>query len=98
MASITQQLIFNLDYSKINDFTYGHKNFFTDFEEALKDFKLIQIVYFETWSRMVGTTRRTSILDHIYVKNPLNVTKLGFLNPYFGDHVLVEFRINAEKK
>ena len=46
---------------------------------------------------MVGNTRRTSILDHIYVKNPLNVTKLGSIDPLFGDHVLVEFVIIAEK-
>ena len=89
---------FNLDYSKVFDDNYPHNNLFADFDETLSEFNLIQIVDFVTWSRMIGSSRRTSILDHIYVKNPLNVTKLGFSDPFFGDHVLVEFYINAKMK
>ena len=59
---------FNLDYGKIHDDNYGHKNMFGDFEDSLADFELIQMVKFVTWSRMVGLVRRTPILDHIYVK------------------------------
>ena len=75
---------FNLDYLKVNDVTYGHKNFFMDFNEVLAEYNLIQLVNFVTWSRMNGNNVRTSILDHIYVKNPLNITDLGFINPFFG--------------
>ena len=32
----------NLDYLKFNDVTYGHRNFFLDFDEALSEFNLIQ--------------------------------------------------------
>ena len=68
---------------------------FVDFDEVLSEFNLVQIVNFVTWSRMVGTKRRTSILDHIYIKDPTIVSKLNFIDPFFGDHVLVEFVINA---
>ena len=58
---------FNLDYGKIYDDNYNNKNLFQDFEDILSSFNLIQLVKFETWSRMVGTERRSSILDHIYI-------------------------------
>ena len=46
---------------------------------------------------MVGTERRSSILDHIYIKEPTLVSNLKYVNPFFGDHVLVEFIIDAKK-
>ena len=58
---------FNMDYAKIYDDNYNNKNLFQDFDDILSDFNLIQVVKFETWSRMVGTERRSSILDHIYI-------------------------------
>ena len=70
---------------------------FSDFDEVLAEFELIQLVKFETWSRMVGTERRSSILDHIYIKDPTLVSALKYVNPFFGDHVLLEFLVNAKK-
>ena len=64
----------NLDYSKLNDVTYSHKNFFSDFDETLVNCDLIQLVGFVTWSRMVGNMRRTSILDHVYWKAVIQVS------------------------
>ena len=52
---------FNLDYAKAYDVNYCNKNFFSDFDEVLSEFELIQLVKFETWSRMVGIKRRSSI-------------------------------------
>ena len=42
---------------------------------------------------MVGTSLRTSILDHIYIKDPTILCDLGSIDPFFGDHVLVEFKV-----
>ena len=50
---------------------------------------------FATWSRMLGIERKTSVLDHIYVKDPTVILKLKFIEPFFGDHVLIEFCINV---
>ena len=44
---------------------------------------------------MVGNVIRTSILDHIYVTDPTVVSGLKFTHPYFGDHVMIEFCVNA---
>ena len=43
----------------------GYKNLFNDFDESLSCFELVQLVNFVTWSRIVGTSLRLSILDHI---------------------------------
>ena len=72
-------------------------NFFLDIDDVLSKFNLIQLVKFKTWSRMVSTEKRSSILDHVYIKDRTVISKLSFVNPFFGDHVLVEFIINAKK-
>ena len=46
---------------------------------------------------MVGTSQRSSILDHIYIKDPTIINNLGSVNPSFGDHVLVEFNVVYRK-
>ena len=58
---------FNLDYGKLYDDNYACKHMFDDFENELSDFDLIQMVVFETWSRMVGPVLRSSTLNHICV-------------------------------
>ena len=87
---------FNMDYAKIFDDNYNNKNLFQDFDDILSSFNLIQLVKFETWSRMVGTERRSSILDHIYIKDPTVITNIDYVKPFFGDHVLVEFIVDSK--
>ena len=45
---------FNLDYEKVHNDNYAHKNLFNDFEEEMLEFNLVQLVRFPTWSRIVG--------------------------------------------
>ena len=71
---------FNLNYEKIYDDNYAHKNLFSDFDEILHDCELVQMVDFVTWSRMVGPNLRSSILDHIYVKDPVKIVKKLYLS------------------
>ena len=59
----------NLDYNKKFNVNYQRKNYFELFDELLGTLNLIQLVNFETWSRMVGLVLRSSNLDHIYVNN-----------------------------
>ena len=88
---------FNLDYGRIYDDNYAHKNLFADFDEILSDYNLIQMVNFVTWSRMIGPNLRSSVLDHVYVKDPVTIRNLGFIRPHFGDHLLVEFCVKGSK-
>ena len=50
---------------------------------------MIQIVNFDTWSRIINGVRKSSILDHVYVNNLPTITNVVFETPVFGDHVLV---------
>ena len=88
---------FNLNYEKINDDNYSHNFLFQDFEDVLSTSNFVQIVNFVTWSRMVGIERKTSVLDHIYVKDPTIITNLKCIEPFFGEHLLVEFCANVSK-
>ena len=45
---------------------------------------------------MVGSEWRSSILDHIYIKNPMLVSNVKYVNPFSTDHVLVEFVVNVK--
>ena len=56
----------NLDYNKKFDVNYEREGLFSLFEEKLGDMNLVQLVNFNTWSRMCGTQLRSSLLDHIY--------------------------------
>ena len=58
-----------MDYAKIQDNNYGHKNFFSNFEEGeMSAFELLQLIKYPIWSGLVGMEVRSSILDHVYTK------------------------------
>ena len=89
---------FNLNYAKKFDMNYSHKNYFTKLNESFDSKDLIQIVNFDTWSRQINGTHHSSILDHVYVKNPININNLSSLTPPFGDHLLISFNLKAKFK
>ena len=80
---------FNLDYKKKYDVNYCNANLFEIFDGRLEDLNLIQLVKFDTWSRIVGLECRSSVLDHIYVNCVSLVQNVSHSKPIFGDHELV---------
>ena len=68
---------------------FKQANLFEVFDSRLDDLNLIQLVNFDTWSRMVGLVVRSSIRDHIYVNRVGLIHNLKHLTPVFGDHVLI---------
>ena len=81
----------NLDYNKRFDVNYSREGFFEMFDAILGELNLLQLVKFDTWSRLVGLVLRSSLLDHIYVNNvnlirditmicPLNYYNVSYLN------------------
>ena len=88
---------FNLDHKKRYDINYSHKHYFTILNNLLQTSNLIQIVNFDTWSRFINNVKHSSVLDHIYVKYPQNITNLNSITPNFGDHQLINFTINSDK-
>jgi hypothetical protein len=64
---------FSLDWGKKGNNSYHFKRYFDDLDVVLDELNLVQLVNFPTWSRMVNNSHRESVLDHIYVSNPLTV-------------------------
>ena len=79
----------NLDYNKRFDVNYQRRYLFDLFEEKLGGLNLLQLVSFDTWSRLVGLALRSSLLDHIYVKNVDIIRDIIHDKPCFGDHELI---------
>ena len=88
---------FNLDYSKRYDETYQQRLLFSDFDDKLAHHNLIQTIDFPTWGRIITGTYKSSILDHVYIQDPTDLSSITHLNPPFGDHVLISFVINGVK-
>ena len=79
----------NLDYATKFNVNYQRETLFELFDTKLGALNLIQIVNFDTWSRMVGPVLRSSILDHIYVTDNNYLSNVTHVKPCFGDHVLI---------
>ena len=50
---------------------------------------LVQLINFGTWSRVVGQSLRSSIIDHVYVNDVTLINNISHIKPCFGDHVLI---------
>ena len=87
---------FNLDYKKKYQHDYTHHVLFQDFEEHLSEKNLIQLVNFPTWNRIVGLIHKSSILDHIYVRDPTCLSTISNKNLCFGDHDLIMFTLKTK--
>ena len=75
-----QSIVFYLETStwitKKYDHNYANRPLFEDFDEHLSGKDLVQLVNFDTWSRIVNLTFRSSIIDHVYVKDPTNLSEI----------------------
>ena len=74
---------------------YRNKIFFERLNLICEETNLIQLIENPTWKRIINNSVKTSILDHIYVRNPNDVTNIEMCEPLFGDHKLITFEINA---
>ena len=84
---------FNLDESKHNAVDYPRKDLFEELDNVFDPLNLIQLINFPTWQRIINNELRESILDHIYVNNPLIINQLSNIKPLIGDHLLIYFTI-----
>ena len=48
---------------------------------------------FDTWSRFVNGSKRSSSLDHIYTNSPEIITELAPIVKVIGDHKLITFNV-----
>ena len=88
---------FNLDQNKIYNPNYSHKLYFEALNTAFQPHNLMQIVDFDTWSRIINNETKSSLIDHVYVKDPTSFKNLSAITPPFGDHKLISFTTTIEK-
>jgi hypothetical protein len=88
---------FNLDANKQFQANYTHKVLFEDLESHFSELGLIQLVEFDTWSRTVENTKRSSLLDHIYTDDPTRIKSIYPITPIFGDHLMVVSSVIGSK-
>ena len=87
---------FNLDENKRFAVDYRFKQLFELEAEFFEPLKLIQVVYFTTWQRIVNNSLKESVLDHVYVRDPNHISNLKIVTPLIGDHKLLTFNIAAK--
>ena len=86
---------FNLDELKRNGANYPFKDYYTELDNCFDPLNLIQMINFPTWQRTVNNSNRESILDHIYVTNPLIIKSIRHLKPLMGDHLILLVELNV---
>ena len=84
---------FNLDDDNRYSLNYRCKNLFEIQNATFDKHHLIQIIEFPTWHRVVNNVLKQSILDHVYVKDPSEVSNIYAIEPLVGDHKLIIFEI-----
>ena len=60
---------FNLDEKQKNNTQYSHHRYYDLLQEKFNELNMIQLIKFNTWSRLVGNTLKESCLDHLYTNN-----------------------------
>ena len=86
---------FNVDDGKRLDVDYAYSNYFNDIDETFSEFGFIQMIDFVTWSRVVNNVLKSSVLDHLYVRDATIINDIQSCKPCFGDHLLVMFSVGT---
>ena len=87
---------FNLNETMKFSNDYSHKSYFDELRLVFDPLGLIQMVEFETWKRLVNGVWRTSILDHVYTDDVMNISDLQPVETVIGDHVLIKMTLDDE--
>ena len=88
---------FNLDFKKEHDPFYGHHNLYELLNSTFEPLGLIQLINFDTWTRFVNGSKRSSIIDHIYTNNPFAINNIGNVETEIGDHLLIICKVTGSK-
>ena len=65
---------FNLDDRFKHNIEYRNHKLFTELNETMDRIRLVQLVDFMTWQRVVENVQKESILDHLYTSDPEVIT------------------------
>ena len=65
---------FNLDDRFKHNMEYRNHKLFTELNETMDRIRLVQLVDFMTWQRVVENVQKEPILDHLYTSDPEVIT------------------------
>ena len=88
---------FYLDQNKRYHINYSNKLYFDALSTSFEPHNLVQVIDFNTWSRTINNVNKSSVIDHVYLKDPTSIKNISSLTPPFGDHKLVSFDTSIEK-
>ena len=89
---------FNLDDLQKFAINYPYHNLSKILYDTIDPQQLIQLINLPTWERLIGSTLKTSILDHVYVKDFEMMNNITSTRPIFGDHLLITFDISFDSQ
>ena len=72
---------FNLDENQRNNSQYSHHRYYNLLQDRFSELNMIQLIKFNTWSRLVGNTLKESCLDHIYTNDSTSITNINNITP-----------------
>ena len=67
---------FNLDEKMKYHSSYTNRWYYEELITVFEDLELVQLVDFETWSRLINGNWKYSTLDHVYVKDATQIENL----------------------
>ena len=88
---------FNLNENQKNNSQYSHHRYYDLLQSKFNDINLIQIVKFNTWSRLVENTWKESCLDHIYTNDTTSMININSNTPLMGDHKIITATLGDTK-
>ena len=86
---------FNLDDRERFSLENRYKAIFELQNEVFNTLQLIQLIDFISWHKVINNVLKTSILDHIYVKEPNFVSNITSATPLIGDHKIITYNISS---
>ena len=86
---------FNLDDAKKLSINYPFRGMFDLLIETFDPIGLQQLISFPTWERHVLNVVKSSILDHLYVKDSTLISNISQIKTDIGDHLLITFCIEG---
>ena len=85
---------FNLDARMDSRPDYDRKIPLAQLSDFAVQNNFLQIVDFDTWSRVINGIKKESLIDHIYDNDISSVLNLKSEVPTFGDHLLLILELN----
>ena len=80
---------FNLDDNQKNNTQYSHSRYFDLLQDKFNELNMVQLIKFNTWSRLVGNNWKESCLDHIYTNESTSISNINTITPIMGDHLII---------